>query len=260
LYFNDWYPYYLIIARLLNIHIQKDFLNSLNLSTLKPNELLDPKCFRKIQNNNAIVIGAGPSIEESRVQNYLLEICNSGRGKFNTAVSGNMVVIAADGATEMCLDLGIIPDFVVTDLDGDRESLNRADSGGSIMVVHAHGDNFDKITSQVPYFSNVIGTTQNLPLKNVYNFGGFTDGDRSISLAVEFLAREIVLVGMDFDSKIGFFSKRKISNLELKKKKLQIGKYLTGVLLEKSSALVTQITTTSNHDSSFYGVDKYKVI
>ena len=53
-----------------------------------------------------LVIGAGPSIEESRVQNYLLEICNSGRGKFNTAVSGNMVVIAADGATEMCLDLG----------------------------------------------------------------------------------------------------------------------------------------------------------
>jgi 2-amino-4-hydroxy-6-hydroxymethyldihydropteridine diphosphokinase len=259
LYFNDWYPYYIIIARLLNIHIQKDFLNSLNLSTLKPNELLDPKCFRKIQNNNAIVIGAGPSIEESTVQNYLLEICNCGRGKFNTAMSGNMVVIAADGATEMCLDLGIIPDFVVTDLDGDRESLNRADSGGSIMVVHAHGDNFDKISSQVPYFSNVIGTTQNLPLKNVYNFGGFTDGDRSISLAVEFLAREIVLVGMDFDSKIGFFSKRKISNLDLKKKKLQIGKYLTGVLLEKSSALVTQITT-SNHDSSFYGVNKYKVI
>ncbi len=174
-------------------------------------------------------------------------------------MSENMVVIAADGATEMCLDLGIIPDFVVTDLDGDYESLIRADSGGSIMVVHAHGDNFDKITSQVPYFSNVIGTTQNFPLKNVYNFGGFTDGDRSVSLAVEFLAREILLVGMDFDSKIGFFSKRKVSNLDLKKQKLQIGKYLTGMLLENSSALVTHITT-SNHDSSFYGVNKYKVI
>jgi len=243
----------------LNIHIQKDFLNSLNLSTVKPNELLDPKCFRKIQNNNAIVIGAGPSIEESRVQNYLLEICSSGRGKFNTAVSGNMVVIAADGATEMCLDLGIIPDYVVTDLDGDYESLLRADSGGSIMVVHAHGDNFDKIASYVPSLSNVIGTTQNFPLRNVYNFGGFTDGDRGVSLAVEFLAREILLIGMDFDSRIGFFSKRKVANLKLKKQKLQIGKYLTGMLLENSSALVTHITT-SNHDSSFYGVNNYKVI
>jgi len=243
----------------LNIHIQKDFLNSLNLSTLKPNELLDPKCFRKIQNNNAIVIGAGPSIEESTVQNYLLEICNFGRGKINTAMSGNMVVIAADGATEMCLDLGIIPDYVVTDLDGDYESLLRADSGGSIMVVHAHGDNFDKIASYVPSLSNVIGTTQNFPLRNVYNFGGFTDGDRGVSLAVEFLAREILLIGMDFDSRIGFFSKRKVANLKLKKQKLQIGKYLTGVLLENSSALVTHITT-SNHDSSFYGVNKYKVI
>ncbi len=243
----------------MNIRIQRDFLNSVKLSTLKPKELLDPNCFRKMQNNKALVIGAGPSIEESTVQNYILEMYNCGKGKFNTAMSENPVVIAADGATEMCLDLGIIPDFVVTDLDGDYESLVRADSGGSIMVVHAHGDNFENITSQVPYFSNVIGTTQNFPLKNVYNFGGFTDGDRSISLAVEFLAREILLVGMDFDSRIGYFSKRKVSNLELKKQKLQIGKYLTGVLLENSSALVTHITT-SKHNSSFYGVNKYKVI
>jgi 2-amino-4-hydroxy-6-hydroxymethyldihydropteridine diphosphokinase len=259
LYFNDWYPYYLIIARLLNIHIQRDFLNSLNLSNLKPNKLIDPKCFRKIQNNKTLVIGAGPSIEEDTVQNYILEICNCRKGRFKSTISENMVVIAADGATEMCLDLGIIPDFVVTDLDGDYESLNRADSGGSIMVVHAHGDNFDNITSYVPYFSNIIGTTQNFPLKNVYNFGGFTDGDRSVSLAVEFLAREILLVGMDFDSKIGFFSKRKVSNLELKKQKLQIGKYLVGMLLENSNALVTHITT-ANNNSSFYGVNKYKVI
>jgi len=40
---------------------------------------------------------------------------------------------------------------------------------------------------------------------------------------------------------------------------LQIGKYLTGMLLENSSALVTHITT-SNHDSSFYGVNNYKII
>ena len=134
MYFNNWYPYYLIIARLLNIRIQRDFLNSVKLSTLKPKELLDPKCFRKMQNNKALVIGAGPSIEESTVQNYILEMYNCGKGKFNTAMSENPVVIAADGATEMCLDLGIIPDFVVTDLDGDYESLVRADSGGSIMV------------------------------------------------------------------------------------------------------------------------------
>ncbi len=246
----------------MNIQIQRDFLNSLKLSdqisAQKQNGPLNPKCFRKIQNNKAIVIGAGPSIEENIVQNYILEICKYSKGKIGTMDSKNPVVIAADGATEMCLNLGIIPDFVVTDLDGNYESLIRADSGGSIMVVHAHGDNFEKITSQVPYFSNVIGTTQNLPLKNVYNFGGFTDGDRSVSLAVEFLAKEILLIGMDFDSKVGLFSKRIVSNLELKKKKLQIGKYLIEVLLGDSSALVTHITT-ANHNSSFYGVNKYKI-
>ena len=259
MHFNNWYPYYLIIARLLNIQIQRDFLNSLNLSTLISNELVGPKCFRKIHNNKALVIGAGPSIEESIVQNYILEICNCSKDKFSNAESENVVVIAADGAAELCLDLGIIPDFVVTDLDGNYQSLIRAHLEGSIMVIHAHGDNIDKIASQVPFFSNVIGTTQNFPLKNVYNFGGFTDGDRSVSLAVEFLASEILLVGMDFDSRIGFFSKRKVPNLELKKQKLQIGKYLVGRLLENSSALVTHITTL-NHNSSFYGVNKYKVI
>ena len=258
MHFNNWYPYYLLIARLLNIQIQKDFLNSVNLSTLISNEVVGPKCFRKIHNSKALVIGAGPSIEESTVQNYILEICNC-KGKFSNAESENVVVIAADGAAEMCLDLGIIPDFVVTDLDGNYKSLLRAHLEGSIMVIHAHGDNIDKIASQVPYFSNVIGTTQNFPLKNVYNFGGFTDGDRSLSLAVEFLAREILLIGMDFDSRIGFFSKRKVPNLELKKQKLQIGKYLVGMLLENSGALVTHITTL-NHNSSFYGVNKYKVI
>ena len=243
----------------MKIQIQRDFLNSLNLSAQKQNGLLDPKCFRKIYNNKTLVIGAGPSIEESTVQNYILEIYECNKGISNTTLSENPVIIAADGATEMCLNLGIIPDFVVTDLDGDYESLVRADSGGSIMVVHAHGDNYEKISSQVPYLNNVIGTTQNFPLTTVYNFGGFTDGDRSISLAVEFQAKEILLLGMDFDSRIGFFSKKNVSNLKLKKQKLQIGKYLTGVLLEKSSALVTQITT-SNHDSSFYGVNKYKII
>jgi 2-amino-4-hydroxy-6-hydroxymethyldihydropteridine diphosphokinase len=259
LHFNNWYPYYLIIARLLNIQIQRDFLNSLNLSTLVSNKVVGPKCFRKIHNSKALVIGAGPSIEESKVQNYILEICNCNKGKFSNVDSENVVVIAADGAAEMCLDLGVIPDFVVTDLDGNYQSLKRAHLEGSIMVIHAHGDNFDKIVSQVPYFSNSVGTTQNFPLKNVYNFGGFTDGDRSVSLAVEFLAREILLVGMDFDSRIGFFSKRNVPNLELKKQKLQIGKYLVGMLLENSDALVTHITSL-NHNSSFYGVNKYKVI
>lgn len=243
----------------MKIQIQRDFLNSLNLSAQKQNGLLNPKCFRKIHNSKALVVGAGPSIEESTVQNYILEIYKINKGKFKTTLSENPVVIAADGATEMCLDLGIIPDFVVTDLDGDYESLVRADSGGSIMVVHAHGDNYEKISSRVPYLNNVVGTTQNFPLTNVYNFGGFTDGDRSISLAVEFQAKEILLLGMDFDSRIGFFSKKSVSNLKLKKQKLHIGKYLTEVLLENSSALVTHITT-SNHDSSFYGVNKYKII
>ena len=130
----------------MNIQIQRDFLNSLNLSTLISKEAVRPKCLRKIHNSKALVIGAGPSIEESTVQDYIIEIYNCNKGKFSNAESENVVVIVADGATEMCLDLGIIPDFVVTDLDGNYQSLIRAHLEGSIMVIHAHDDNIDKVT------------------------------------------------------------------------------------------------------------------
>ena len=42
-----------------------------------------------------------------------------------------------------------------------------------------------------------------MPVKNVYNFGGFTDGDRSVFWAEEFGAKEIILIGMDFGIHIG---------------------------------------------------------
>ncbi|MEZ5336103.1 MAG: hypothetical protein R2741_13165 [Methanolobus sp.] len=35
--------------------------------------------------------------------------------------------------------------------------------------------------------------------ENVYNFGGFSDGDRCVYLAKEFGAASITLIGFDFD-------------------------------------------------------------
>ncbi|MCG7853650.1 MAG: DUF115 domain-containing protein, partial [Methanosarcinaceae archaeon] len=48
------------------------------------------------------------------------------------------VIIAADGATAVLVDRGIIPDIIVTDLDGDVEKEIIANQEGSIAVVHAH--------------------------------------------------------------------------------------------------------------------------
>lgn len=80
------------------------------------------------------------------------------------------------------------------------------------MVVHAHGDNMDALSEEVPRLKRIIGTTQSKPLDNVYNFGGFTDGDRCVFLAQEFGARSITLIGFDFkDTNVTPLKKKKLA-------------------------------------------------
>jgi hypothetical protein len=73
-----------------------------------------------------------------------------------------------------------------------------------------------------------------MPVKNVYNFGGFTDGDRSVFLAEEFGAKEIILIGMDFGIHIGKYSKKVVENIDLKKRKMKAGKRLLEMLAKQS--------------------------
>jgi uncharacterized Rossmann fold enzyme len=132
-------------------------------------------------------------------------------------------VIAADGATTVLLRNAIIPDIVCTDLDGTIPDIITANRLGSILVVHAHGDNMEMLKKVLPSLNeNVLCTTQSTPLHNVYNFGGFTDGDRCVFMAKEFGARSIELVGFDFDDE---------QVTERKKKKLKWAKRLISAIL-----------------------------
>lgn len=108
-------------------------------------------------------------------------------------------VIAADGAVTTLLRQGIVPDIVVTDLDGSHVDLLKADALGAIILAHAHADNVESVKELVPKFMHVVGTTQTSPLANVYNFGGFSDGDRCVFLAKEFGAKSIEIIGFDLD-------------------------------------------------------------
>ncbi|MFZ3059067.1 MAG: 6-hydroxymethylpterin diphosphokinase MptE-like protein [Candidatus Methanoperedens sp.] len=132
------------------------------------------------------------------------------------------VVIAADGATSILLNAGITPGIIVTDLDGNMDDEALANEKGAIMVVHAHGDNMDALSAEVPRLKRVIGTTQSKPLKNVYNFGGFTDGDRSVFLAREMGAKSITLIGFDF---------KDVNVTPLKKKKLMWAEKLIDMVM-----------------------------
>ena len=109
------------------------------------------------------------------------------------------VLLAADGATTVLLKHGIIPDIIVTDLDGSFPDILKANREGCIVVVHAHGDNLDALQRYVPELERVIGTAQCRPPPGLYNFGGFTDGDRCVFLAKELGAASIKLVGFDFE-------------------------------------------------------------
>ena len=122
-----------------------------------------------------------------------------------------------------------------------ENSIKKMSRRKSIFVVHAHGDNIEKLR-MVKKFKNCIGTTQTEPFNKIQNFGGFTDGDRGVFLASHFNAKKIILFGMDFGTRIGKFSNTKKSDRKIKLKKLKIGEEL---LIWLSSITKSELFTTS---------------
>jgi len=218
--FIDWFPYYQDIRQQFGYSTEKDQNAANILSNMLKKKSLDLKVLqRKIVRRHVMVIGAGDSL----IQNI----------KF-VKKNRKFVKIVADGATKALIENHIKPDIVVTDLDGDISFLRKAERVGAIIVVHSHGDNIEELKKIVPTLRRVIGTTQVMPVDNVYNFGGFTDGDRCVFLADEFGAEEIVLVGMEFGDRIGVHSKRSVDNIQLKIDKMKAGKRLLEMLAKRS--------------------------
>ncbi|MCI4349545.1 MAG: DUF115 domain-containing protein [Thermoplasmata archaeon] len=115
------------------------------------------------------------------------------------ASSSAPAVIAADGATEPCLSAGIVPDVIVTDLDGPVASEVAANARGALVVVHAHGDNQPALERWVPEFSGELaGSWAGPPEDGLLDVGGFTDGDRAAYLADACGASRILLWGFEF--------------------------------------------------------------
>lgn len=107
---------------------------------------------------------------------------------------------AADAAAERLSVHGDRPQAVFTDLDGASDAFLDMNDRGTIMVVHAHGDNIPLLRYWVPRFPGpLVGTTQSRPFGHVYNFGGFTDGDRAVFAAHALDAREVRIIGFDLD-------------------------------------------------------------
>jgi hypothetical protein len=126
-------------------------------------------------------------------------------------------VICAGSAVGRLMARGIRPDIVFTDLDGDIEPQIRASSEGAYTFIHAHGDNGELVSRYAGLFKGpVVLTTQSVPEYTVFNYGGFTDGDRAVCFAAHFGARDIRFVGFDYDNPMP----KEGSDPEVKRRKL----------------------------------------
>ncbi|WP_337860368.1 6-hydroxymethylpterin diphosphokinase MptE-like protein [Ferroplasma sp.] len=175
--FQSWFPLYLQITDSLGINRNMDYRSSLILKKFMHNEDI---LLEKYRGRNAFVVGNGPNMKN------IGEIISEG------------YVIVADSAIESYITMYGYPDIIVTDLDGNIDSIVDAYNKGSIVLVHAHGDNIEAIKKYAQIFQHGIATTQNIPMKYLYNYGGFSDGDRSAFLADELGAPVITLLGFDF--------------------------------------------------------------
>ena len=181
-----------------------------------------------------IVFGAGPSIKE-HIQ--LL------KDEYDLR---DYVLVSADGATTAMMEERLIPDVIATDLDGTIDDILLANLKGANVVIHAHADNIEKIASMTPFFTNILGTTQSQPKGNLYNFGGFTDGDRAEFLAVALGAREMILAGMDFGTIVTQYSRPNLKTKtavadDFKRKKLEYAEELTNWIKENEPVEVINL-------------------
>ena len=128
------------------------------------------------------------------------------------SIMPEQIIIAADGATTVLMANRMIPDVIVTDLDGTIEDIISASEKGSFVVVHAHGDNIPAVRSVVPRLAGrVLGTTQSEPFGDIHNFGGFSDGDRCVFLAKASGAASVALFGFDYnDPAVNDVKKKKL--------------------------------------------------
>jgi len=217
---KGWESKYREILKDFGYSRKKDIQSCKLLDSLLPKKTRIAEIKDLIEKKPVFVVGAGPSLPSS------ISILKKHK---------KITKIVADGATKAIIENGLKPDIVVTDLDGDIKSLKKAGRTNTIMVVHAHGDNSEKIHF-VKNFKNCIGTTQTKPMGKVHNFGGFTDGDRCVFLANHFKAKKIILLGMDFGTRIGKYSKTRVISRTTKIKKLRRGKKLLEWLAKKSES------------------------
>lgn len=227
----NWEKFYKNITVKLGINSEGDYeaatilqecfqerLEQVQLQQMRLKELCQKPC---------IIFGAGPSLPSDLLDCLQAELLAS------------CTTIAADGATSEFIRRKTIPHIIVTDLDGNMNHISAAARRGSMLVIHAHGDNKARIKKWIPLLLEFdpIPTTQVKPMPPLENFGGFSDGDRAAFMAVECGCTTLALAGFDLGKVVGQSSKPEFTEDIIasprKKVKLEIATNLLQELRKK---------------------------
>lgn len=188
--YGEWAPVYERIRAEFAFDFAREERAAARLVALAPELSADrslAEARRRIEGRDVVVVGLAPSAGPPP----LWRLPPGGR---------RPAIVAADGATQTCLTAGVVPEVVVTDLDGPVASEVSAQSRGALVVVHAHGDNVAEMERWVPELAGPLaGSWAGPPTGALLDCGGFTDGDRAAYLAVESGARRVLLWGFDFE-------------------------------------------------------------
>ena len=190
MHYKEWEPIYKRILHDFGFSMEKDEFAARLLDSIiedSDEESAYSNLHLLLHREEVFVCGNGPSLRD-KIDVYAEDL-------------KKCILVAADGATTTLMRAGLIPDVIVSDLDGFVPHQLDANRKGSVMVIHAHGDNIGAINKWCRKFKKVLGTTQADPkrFKNLFNFGGFTDGDRAAFLAEHFGASRLYLLAFDLD-------------------------------------------------------------
>ncbi len=174
---EEWFRIYIEIARDFGYSIDEDRRAARILKEIGKDKLLDKNVLReKLEGKEVAVVG----------------------GAVKKPIECQRIITAGKSLIKWMNITSRIPDVHVTDLEEGAELLKKVEERGCVLVVHAHGDNIELIKEIVPELNFFVATTQAEPFDRVYNFGGFTDGDRAAIIAKEFGAKKILLHGFEF--------------------------------------------------------------
>ena len=184
---KDWMRIYEEILRDFGFSKEEDEKAAVIMHELGKGKLLDSSVLNFLRGRKVAVVGGayeGEDIEED-------------------------TILTAGKAVKL-VDTSVYgPSIHVTDMEEDDNLLIELERKGCILVLHAHGDNIDRIKSVIPKIGRFIGTTQSEPFDKIYNFGGFTDGDRAVLLAKYFGAK-VKLYGFDFERAANEIKRKKL--------------------------------------------------